>query len=183
MVEAFPQLETKRLVLREMQPDDAEALFRVLSDAEVMRYYDSQPFTTLEESFQTIARHRRRFEQQEAIRWGITLKGENIVIGNCGFAWEMQDRCAELGYVLSRSYWRQGIMTEALQAVLAFGFDTKHVHRVEAEVMVNNIASIRTLQKLHFQEEGVMRERALVGDQFYDLKLFSLLIDEWKQVE
>lgn len=183
MVEAFPQLETKRLVLREMQPADAEAHFRVLSDEEVVRYYNPQPFTRIEESIQSIERHRRRFEQHEAIRWGITLKGENIVIGNCGFAWEMQDRCAELGYVLSRAYWRQGIMTEALQALLQFGFVLKNLHRIEAMVDVDNVASIRTLQKLHFQEEGVMRERALVGSQFHDLKLFSLLVDEWKQVE
>lgn len=181
MAETFPQLETKRLALREMQPDDAEALFRVLSDEEVMRYYDGVPFTTLEESFQSIERHRRRFEQQEAIRWGITLKGENIVIGNCGFAWDMQHRSAALVYVLSRSYWRQGIMTEALQALLAFVFDTKNVHRVEAEVVVNNVASVHTLQKFGFHEEGILRERFFVNEHFHDEKIFSLLKNEYKQ--
>lgn len=181
MVEAFPELETKRLVLREMQPDDAEALFRVLSDAEVMRYYDGLPFTTMEQSYQSIARHHRRFEQEEGIRWGITLKGENIVIGNCGFAWDMQHRSATLVYVLSRSYWRLGIMTEALQAVLEFGFDTMHMHRIEANVVVNNIASVRSLQKFAFQEEGVLRERFFVNEHFYDEKIFSLLEDEFRQ--
>lgn len=181
MVEAFPQLETKRLVLREMQPDDAEALFRVLSDEEVMRYYDPRPFTTLEESFQAIERHRRRFEQNEAIRWGITLKGENVVIGNCGFFWEVQNYLAELGYVLSRAYWRQGIMTEALQALLQFGFDTKNLHRIEAEVAVDNIASARTLQKLGFQEEGVLRERLYINERFYDERIFSLIKKDYKQ--
>ncbi|HCI80465.1 MAG TPA: GNAT family N-acetyltransferase [Ktedonobacter sp.] len=181
MVEAFPELETKRLVLREMQPDDAEAYFRVLSDAEVMQYYDGLPFTTLEQSYQSIARHHRRFEQEEGIRWGITLKGENIVIGNCGFAWDTQHRSAVLVYVLSRSYWRQGIMAEALQAILTFGFDTKHVHRVEAEVVVNNGASIHILQKFGFQEEGVLRERFFVNEHFYDEKIFSLLEEEFRQ--
>jgi ribosomal-protein-alanine N-acetyltransferase len=181
MTEAFPQLETKRLVLREMQPDDAEALFRVLSDEEVMRYYDRLPFTNVEESFQAIGRHRQRFEQNEAIRWGITLKGENVVIGNCGFFWEVQNYLAELAYVLSRAYWRQGIMTEALQALLQFGFDTKNLNRIEAEVAVDNIASARTLQKLGFQEEGVLRERLFVNEHFYDMKIFSLLKNEYKK--
>lgn len=180
MPDTFPQLETKRLVLREMQPEDAEALFRVLSDEEVMRYYDRQPFTKLEEASQSIERHRQRFDRNEAIRWGITLSEQNIVIGNCGFAWEMQNRCAELAYVLSRFYWRQRIMTEALQALLYFGFVTKNMHRIEATVDVHNIASMRTLQKLGFREEGIMRERVLVGENFHDEKLFSLLRNEYE---
>ena len=181
MPDSFPQLETKRLVLREMQPADAEALFHVLSDEEVMRYYDRRPFTKLEEASQAIERHRQRFNRNEAIRWGITLRGQNVVIGNCGFAWEMQNRCAELAYVLSRFYWRQGIMTEALQALLHFGFVTKNMHRIEAIVDVNNIASIGTLQKLGFREEGIMRERVLVGENFHDEKLFSLLRNEYER--
>lgn len=181
MSDVFPQLETERLLLREMKPEDAEALYRVLSDEEVMRYYDSLPFTNIAESYQTIERHRQRFEQEEAIRWGITLKGENIVIGNCGFFWEMRNYLAELAYVLARAYWRQGIMTEALQALLQFGFATKNLHRIEAEVVVDNIASARTLQKLGFREEGILRERLFVNEHFYDMKIFALLRSEYGQ--
>jgi len=181
MAEAFPQLETKRLVLREMQPDDAEALFRVLSDEVVMRYYDRVPFAHIEESYHAIERHRHRFEQQEAIRWGITLKGENVVIGNCGFSWDIPNYVARLAYVLARAYWRQGIMTEALQALLRFGFDTKNLNRIEAEVAVDNIASARTLEKLGFQEEGILRERLYVNERFYDEKIFSLIKKDYRQ--
>lgn len=181
MTEAFPQLETKRLMLREMQPDDAEALFRVLSDEEVMRYYDRVPFARIEESYQAVERHRQRFVQDEAIRWGITLKGENVVIGNCGFFWDISNYVARLAYVLARAYWQQGIMTEALRALLQFSFDTKNMHRIEAEVAVDNIASTRTLQKLGFQEEGILRERLYVNERFYDEKIFSLLKNDYKQ--
>ena len=179
MSEAFPQLETRRLLLREMQPQDAEALFRVLSDEEVMRYYDQLPLTKVDEARHIIERHHQRFERGEAIRWGITLKGEDVIIGNCGFFWEAQNRLARLAYVLARAYWRQGIMTEALQALLQFGFEEKDLHRIEAEVAVENIASCRTLQKLGFREEGTLRERLLVNEHFYNEKIFSLLRSEY----
>lgn len=179
-IEVFPRLETKRLLLREIRQEDTEAVFSILSDEEVMRYYDRLPLTSVQEAQQIIEWHQRRFESGEAIRWGITIKGENHLIGNCGYSWNLGHRFAEIGYVLSRTYWNQGIITEALRAILQFGFEMRNLHRVEAEVLPGNVASIRVLQKLGFQEEGVLRERILVNDQFYDVKLFSLLKNEYQ---
>jgi ribosomal-protein-alanine N-acetyltransferase len=178
-LEAFPRLETKRLALRAMQPSDAEALFRILSDEEVMRYYDRPALIHLDEAQHIIATHRERFEHGEAMRWGISIKENDTLIGNCGFFWQPRHQFAEIGYVLARAYWRQGIMTEALQALLHFGFNVKNLHRIEAEVILGNYASIQILRKLGFQEEGVLRERLFVHDRFHDVKLFSLLKHEY----
>jgi len=178
-IEAFPRLETKRLVLREVRLTDTEALFEVFSDEAVMQYYDRLPLTRLEEAQQIIERHQSRFEHGEGIRWGITIKGEHRVVGSCGFSWQLHHRYAEIGYELARAYWNQGIITEALRAILQFGFETRNLHRVEAEVLLGNVASMRVLHKLSFQEEGVLRERIFVNNHFYDVKLFSLLKSEY----
>lgn len=177
----FPRLETKRLVLREMRPEDAEAIFHILGDEEVMRYYEMPVFIRLEEARQTLERVRSRRERGEGMRWGITIKGEDTVVGSCGYSWHLSHRFGEIGYDLARAYWKQGIMTEAIQALLQFGFEARNLHRVEAKVRLGNDASMRVLQKLGFQEEGILRERIFVNNQFYDVKLFSLLKSEYRK--
>jgi [ribosomal protein S5]-alanine N-acetyltransferase len=173
-LETVPVLQTQRLVLRELQPGDAEALFLFYSDEEVMRYYDA-PMTGLEQVQRSIAAHRRRFENNEGIRWGITIKGAKNIVGNCGFYRDNYSQYAILSYVLARPYWGKGLMTEALQAIIAFGFDHYQRHRIEAHVAIPNLASLRVLQKLGFKKEGFLRQRFYENRQFHDEWVLALL--------
>ena len=170
-----PTLETERLLLRQLAAPDAQDYFLFMSDEETIRYYDPAPMTQFEQAEQSIERPRRRFAEQEALRWGITLKGENRVIGNGGYAWEAENHLAVLSYILSKPYWNQGIMTEALTAMIQFGFEHLHVHRMEAIVASPNLASVRLLEKLGFQEEGRLRDRQYVNHQFVDERIFALI--------
>ena len=174
-LDTFPTLETERLILRQLAAPDAQDSFLFLSDEENMRYYDPAPMTQLEQAEQSIERHRRRFAQHEALRWGITLKGENRVIGNGGYSWDAANHLAVLSYILSKHYWKQGIMTEALTAIIQFGFEHIHLHRIEAQVAYPNLASARLLEKLGFQEEGRLRDRQYVNNQFVDERIFALI--------
>jgi ribosomal-protein-alanine N-acetyltransferase len=171
----FPPLETDRLLLRQLVATDAQDAFLFLSDEETMRYYDPAPMTRLEQVEQSIERHRSRFEHHDALRWGITLKGENRVIGNAGYSWEAENRLATLSYILSKQYWNTGIMTEALTAIIQFAFEHIHVHRIEAQVAYPNLASARVLAKLAFQEEGRLRDRQFVNNRFVDERMFALI--------
>jgi [ribosomal protein S5]-alanine N-acetyltransferase len=171
----FPTLETKRLILRQLVATDVQDVFLFLSDEEAMRYYDPVPMTQLEQVEKSIERHRNRFTQHEALRWGIVLKGENRVIGNGGYAWEAENRLASLSYILSKQYWNKGIMTEALTAMIQFGFEHIHVHRMEAQVAYPNLASARVLEKLGFQEEGRLRDRQFTDNQYVDERMFALI--------
>lgn len=150
-------------------------LLPLLSDEENVRYYDPAPIIQLEQAEESIERHRRRFAQQEALRWGITLKKENRVIGNGGYSWDADNQLAVLSYILSKHYWNQGIMTEALTAMIQFGFEHIHLHRLEAQVAYPNLASARLLEKLGFQEEGRLRDRQYVSNQFVDQRMFALI--------
>ncbi|MBF2065310.1 MAG: GNAT family N-acetyltransferase [Calothrix sp. C42_A2020_038] len=182
MFDTFPQLETQNLILRQIKSSDIEAVFAFFSDADVLRYHDAEPFANLERARRLVSTWHDRFLTRQGIRWGIARKEENTIIGTCGFRfWGKPPFCAELGYELSKSDWRKGIMTEALSSVIRFGFENMELNRIEATVMVDNQASINLLSKLGFTEEGILREFGYWKYEFHDLKLFSLLKRECLQ--
>jgi [ribosomal protein S5]-alanine N-acetyltransferase len=172
----FPNLETERLLLRQMRPTDAEAIFQIFSDDEVTRYYDLATFTSLEQAQRLIARINERFEREEGLRWGIVRKDSGRLIGTGGYnGWVRSSHRASIGYDLARSAWGQGFMPEALQAILEYGFETLNLYRVEALVVPGNLQSMHVLHKLGFQEEGRRRSYGYWKNQFWDLHCFSLL--------
>ncbi len=174
--EAFPQLETNRLILREILPGDAGALLHIFGDDEVTRYFGMTTFTSIEQAQQLIKGMTERFKNKVRIRWGITLKGEHMVIGTCGYPdWDRSQHLGAIGYDLASAYWRKGIATEAVTALLKFGYENMALNRIEALVMQENIASIQLLRKLRFQEEGILRGRGFWKGEFHDLKLFAML--------
>jgi ribosomal-protein-alanine N-acetyltransferase len=177
----FPVLTTERLHLRQIQPQDAEALFAILSDEEAMRYYGHEPQRSLDETHALIQQIQERYERREAIRWGLTFKGEDRLIGTCSFH-DFGPGChrAATGYDLNRAYWRRGIMTEAMSAILTYGFSELGLHRVEAIIDIANEASRNLLLKLGFTYEGNLRQRYVMGDRFEDEYYFGLLRDEWR---
>lgn len=176
----FPALTTNRLFLRQIQPEDAEALFATFSDEETMKYYGLEPHHSLEDSRQLIQRQHHWYAQREGMRWGITLKGEDIVVGSCGFHHFGSDfRYAEIGYELNRVYWRRGIMFEAVSAILTYGFTELELHRIEATIDIANEASKGLLLKLGFTYEGNLRERYFFRDRFEDEHYFGLLRHQW----
>jgi ribosomal-protein-alanine N-acetyltransferase len=90
-----------------------------------------------------------------------------------------ENRFAMLGYDLARPYWRRGLMTEAVTAVLRFGFEQMALNRVEALVMAGNVGSMTLLSRLGFSHEGELRSRALHRGEFRDVWQFGLLRSEW----
>ena len=181
VLQSFPQLETTDLVLRRMQETDSGALFRILADNEVTRYYDDGPFTDISQATDQIKAWENGFKNKRCIRWGIARKGEREIIGSCGYygfhTWHMR---ASIGYELARSSWRQGIMTEALEAIIDLGFGVMNLNRIDAVVIPENEASIKLLEKLGFTNEGLLKEYENWGSKgFVDLCMFSLLRKAW----
>lgn len=172
----FPQLETENLILREMKLSDAEALFQIFADDRVTQYHDLDTATHVDQAKFLINRRAELFKSGQRIRWGITKKDDDIVIGSCGYTqWIKNSYRAEIGYELAKAHWRKGIMTEALGAIIHFGFQNMGLNRIEALVMEKNIASIRLLEKLGFQAEGTLRDYGYWKGRFHDLKMFSRL--------
>jgi [ribosomal protein S5]-alanine N-acetyltransferase len=177
----FPTLTTERLLLRKIQMEDAETLFAIFSDEEVMKLQGDPPHVSLDDTQSSIERIQIRYHNREGIRWGITLQGQDTVIGTGSFhSLNEAHHYVEVGYNLNRAYWGQGIMTEALSAVLTYGFTEMEMHRIEARIDISNERSKSLLERLGFTYEGNLRQRFFFNGQFEDDHYFGLLKDEWQ---
>jgi ribosomal-protein-alanine N-acetyltransferase len=177
----FPYLETARLHLRRILASDASALFRILADETLTQFYDDDAFTDISQALDQIAAWESGYRRRSCIRWGITLIGKGDVIGSCGYygihAWHKR---AGIGFELARDFWRQGIMTEALSAIIAYGFDELALNRIEGVVMPGNVSSIAVLKKLAFRREGLLEAYERWGSKgLVDLYMFALQRKTW----
>lgn len=176
----FPRLETKRLVLRQITAGDVDALFAIFSDAQVMQFGNKLQ-RSKEEAQEFFGKLQNWYHQQENVQWGITLKGNDTLLGSCGFyAFDEGFLRADLGYELRPAYWRQGIMSEALTTIISFAFATMGLHRIEAVVYEGNERSLGILRKMGFVEEGLLRQRTFFHERFWDEHHLGLLKDEWQ---
>jgi ribosomal-protein-alanine N-acetyltransferase len=185
---AFPRLETARLILREVAREDAEDLHIALSDPEVTRYLPFSARTTLAETQEYLSGLAAHYRDRNLIAWTIALRegarDESAAIGLAYFLhWDPDHARAEVGYLLARSAWGQGYATEAIRALLAFGFDVARCNRVEAWHQVGNDASGRAMEKAGMRFEGVLREHDIVKGKPVSLAVYSMLRSERGQSE
>ncbi len=152
MFKEFPVLETPRLFLRAAELKDVPYILENHSDDSVMKYLGTKKLSTMLEAEQLIEDAQAVFKRKEGIRWVITLKEEDFYVGSVGM-WRLDKLWtkAEIGYELSSKHWGKGIMTEALSAVLNFGFDRAKISIIEANVDIENLRSGHVLEKLGFK--------------------------------
>lgn len=174
------QLRTGRLELRPLVQGDQLRLFEIHSNPEFMRFWSTPPWKTIEQATILIERDQREMAAGTHIRLAIVLRDTEQLIGTCTlFKIDQQCRRAELGYGIAPEFWRQGFMTEAVSALLDFGFSELNLNRVEADIDPRNLASGRSLEKLGFLREGLLRERWIVGEEVSDSALYGLLAKDW----
>ncbi len=176
----FPILESPRLILREMDPViDTPDILKFWGDPIVCQYTDFL-FLTKDIIKEVLHHIHKGFQKKERIRWGITLKSSNIVIGTIGFNSWLTDRGmrGEIGYDLHQDYWRQGIMSEALKLVLTHGFQEMRLHRIEAMVDPDNVASASLLKKNGFRYEGILRDYEYFKDAYHSCACYAILSND-----
>lgn len=182
----FPEIRTKRLILRRPSTKDVEWYFEHFSSPEVV-WGGGEPGP------KNIRAARKEFREyltdlyrkRRGFRWIITLKGDGRPIGTLGFyKWSPSASYqAEMGYDLAREHWGKGIMSEAMEAVIDFGFEKMELNRIEVFVMPRNKRSIKMIKSLGFKREGLLRQRYFdeFGDYADDI-LFSMLRSDWKEI-
>ena len=177
----FPPLETDRLILRPLTLKDTDFVFQHFSDPAVTRYLLDEPPLTERAQAQALIQFYLEPRGKTYNRWGIVRKADDRLIGTCGtHKWDRRHFRAEIGYDLSPNWWGQGYMAEALRAVIQNGFGRMGLNRIDALVYTENGRSIRLLQRLGFQEEGILRDYFCLNGRFYDHCLLSLLQREWR---
>ena len=175
MFDTFPSLQTKRLNLIEIKQTHLDNIFKLFSDSKVTSFYNVVTLTKKEEAQKFIDWFQNRYAEKAGIRWGISLKGQDNIIGTIGFNNFTKNHRANIGFDLQADFWNNGYLTEAIKRVTEFGFNKLDINRIEAEVMIGNIASEKVLAKNGFKNEGVLRQWMYWNNKYYDMTMFSLL--------
>ncbi len=176
----FPVLETERLHLRRLRAEDAPYLLELYSNEEVTRFIEIPVLERLEQAEEIITNMDALYTSGKGLRWGVFTLEDCVFIGTCGYHdWDHKRQRAEISYDLGPHSWGQGYMREALQAVLAFGFNTLKLHRVEALVDPADKRSQNLLYGLGFKLEGVLRDHDFLKGRFQDDMVFALLQQDW----
>lgn len=169
-------LDTPRLHLRPLRESDADAMFALFSDPTVVRYLSHPPWTSITQAQTLIADDLRNLADGTYLRLGLESRASGRLIGNCSlFNLVPASQRADLGYVLAPDQEGQGLMHEALCALLDWGFNVLELRRLEADVDPRNGRSIKTVERLGFQREGFLRERWLVNGEIGDTLFYGLL--------
>jgi RimJ/RimL family protein N-acetyltransferase len=172
-------IHTERLLIRRVQPADLADLLVVNGDDAVTRFL---PYPT----WKTAADAQFWFDRMAALQaaggtaqYVIEHRPLARVVGSCLlFRHEPASGRAEIGYVLGRSHWGQGLMLEAMRGFVAHAFDTLGLRRLEADVNPLNQPSVRLLERLGFVREGLLRQRWVTKGEVGDSLLFGLLRGE-----
>jgi len=172
----LPLLETERLRIRKLSLRDANDLFEYASLPEVAEHVSWDYHRNISDSVRFLRMITAQYEDGIPSPWGIVLKENSKLIGTIGFhIWSSVNFFAEVGYALSKDYWNRGIMTEALNTVLDYGFIRMSLNRIEATCMLDNAASEKVLMKCGMKYEGIMQKKIFAKEKFHDLKLFAIL--------
>lgn len=178
---ALPVLESQRLRLRALRDADADALLKLHGDPEVMRYWSTSPWTGIAQAHAHLQRARRDFESGGVLPWAIATAATDELIGTVTlFRIDRDHRRAEIGYALGSAHWGQGLTSEALSLVLHHAFDTLQLERIEADTDPRNAPSRRMLERLGFVQEGTLRKRWFVNDEWCDTALYGLLREDFR---
>jgi ribosomal-protein-alanine N-acetyltransferase len=172
----FPLLTTERLTLRELRISDGPDVLVFRSDPVVQKYNDPV-LNNVGEVEALIEELLAEYNAQEGICWAVTLTGRDRALGLFGFHYlDKYHRRAEVGYDLARAYWGRGIASEALRAIIRFGFERMNLNCIYAGTIADNYESVRLLERLGFQREGTMREHSWEDDgTFHDSAIYGLM--------
>ncbi len=176
------RLVTDRLLLRGFEESDFAAVHRYASDLEVVRYMDFGP-NSEEDTWSFIQRALASQQAEPRKRFGlaVVLKSEGRLIGTCGiYVSASKDHEAEIGYVLARDFWGRGYGTEAVGALISFGFEQLGLHRIVSTCRPENVASSRVMEKSGMRREGYLREARWQKGEWHDSLLYAILESEWK---
>lgn len=170
-------LETSRLAIRSFTSSDIDKVYEGLSHPDVIKYYGVS-YSSLEHTKIQM----KWFQDLESAKLGkwfaITDRESKIFMGAIGLsAWDHDHDKAELGFWLLPEFWKKGIVSEALEAIVQYAKEVMKLHRIEAEVETENDASLRTLLKSGFELEGIKRESEFKNGRYISMYFVAKIID------
>lgn len=157
--------------------EDAEAIFsHYAQDPEVTKYLKWRPSTRIEETQEFLRICHSAWEEGRSFQWAIVRKEDDRLMGMVEF--RVDDHRWELGYVLARSYWGNGYMTEAIKVLVDWALKQDKIYRIWAVCDIENIASARVMEKVGMRREGILRRWSMhptVSDQPRDSYCYAIV--------
>jgi [ribosomal protein S5]-alanine N-acetyltransferase len=177
----FLSIETERLVLRRLSKDDVNEIIELRGNPENMVYIPRPLITTKEEALAHFKVIDERIDANEGINWAVTEKGKTKMIGLMGlYRIQPENFRAEIGYMILPQFNGKGYTSEAIKAIVIYGFQTMQLHSIEAIIDPKNLASERVLQKNGFVKEAHLVENEFALGKFWDTVIYSLLKRNFK---
>ena len=178
----YEQLETEHLVLRKFCKEDVACYYsRIGSSSDVTRYMRWEPHISVEETEKSIEKIMRRHEEGGYYTWGITLKGDDSIIGRIDLLrFDENDSSCGFAYMLGKEFWGKGYATEALRAVFEFAFEKMEIKRIDADHMSENVGSGKVMQKSGMQYIGKTTAKYEKNGVWHDADEYVITYDTWK---
>ena len=172
----FKNLQSDRLLLRQITAADINEIFELRSDKEVMKYIPRPLCVTLEDAMLHINMIQQKIETNEGINWAITLKNDDKLIGYIGhYRIQWEHFRSEIGYMILPEFNGKGIVTEAIKLLIDYGFNDMKMHSLEGVIDPANTASARVLEKNGFVKEAHFKENEFYDGKFLDTVIYSLV--------
>ena len=173
----FPVIQLDGIVLRKISlEDDNENFFHYITKPQVTAYLSADDVPTdLDSSRLELGYWARLFEYRNSFYWTIAEEKSNKMIGTCGFNhWNKGQRRTEISYDLNYDYWGKGIMTQAIKAIVDFASNEMKVQRIQGTVELDNMPSIRVLEKAGFTRESILKQYGVLNGQVRDFYMYAL---------
>ncbi len=179
---SLPEVDCGRVLLRPYRESDAKDFNEYMREDRAAEYLMWYPHLNLHETKGYVEFMLRNYRKCLPSDWAVVLKENGKVIGNCGFtSVEMKHECAELGYVLSPSYWGRGLMDEAMKGVMAVCFEQLEAHRAILRIVDENIHSKALAERLGFRLEGRMFNSFFMKGGYRTICVYAMLEQEYAE--
>ena len=155
----FNNIDTDRMILKNIAIEDRDFIFSMFSDEVVNRYlFDAEPISDIQEADEIIAFYLEP-EPRCQHRWLLVEKSDGTKMGTCGFhCWNIEDGKVEVGYDLKEEFWGKGYMQEAMNGIIAFAMDQMRINEISACIYFDNQRSTHLVEKLGFVLSGSMHQ-------------------------
>lgn len=177
-------IRTDRLLLRPLEPGDAEAMLAYKSLPDVVRYvpYGTLDLAGIEERIATRWSTTRFEKQDDAVCLAVEERATGRLVGDVVLFWRSEtDRSGEVGYILDPRFGGRGYAAEAVSALLEVGFDGLGLHRITARIDERNSASVRVAERLGFRHEARLVESSWFKEEWTTVLVYALLEQEWRR--
>lgn len=176
-LDLFEELETERLILRKIVDEDAEMLYRnIYNNFDYYKYYYQLPFNTFEEYKSLVEKYKEWYANGNHFRWGVVLKDSNEMIGLIQLHTKdnLNNHC-KIGWIIGYNYTNKGYAKEAIKKVIDFGFNKLNYHRIDAEIVENNIPSIKLAESIGMHYESTREDDYKLLDKYYNQRIYTII--------